>query len=252
MSIISKIQQEYQSLQPSQRKVADTVLEDPGKIAHLSISQTAMLSDTSVSAVLRFCKTIGYEGYKDFRYELLHSSQQERSRDEDVTSTITSCISEAVASLDSIDRKMLKQLCKDIIEAKHVVILGQYRSSLASEKLRMNLTDLGIPCYCADSPIAYEHMLNFIDHDTTVIVFSSLGYILNLQDFFQNLSASAENVWLVTQNQKSKMMKYISRVFLLPSVPNHGVFNSSHIILIAFADIVSAQMAEIRQSQSEN
>ena len=63
MNIIQKIIGYENELTDAERKVYRTVIDDPGVVTRFTISQIAMMSDTSVAAVLRFCKHLGFIGY---------------------------------------------------------------------------------------------------------------------------------------------------------------------------------------------
>lgn len=55
------------SLSPSEQKVALSVLEHPRKVVQNTITGLAQECDVSESTVVRFCKSIGLDGYKEFR-----------------------------------------------------------------------------------------------------------------------------------------------------------------------------------------
>ena len=65
-----KIKESYSGLTPSERKVASFVLQDPAKSVGLSIGELAELSGASKAAIIRFCKTLGFDGYRDFSIKI--------------------------------------------------------------------------------------------------------------------------------------------------------------------------------------
>lgn len=58
-------------LQPSTRRVAELVLNDPERAAGLTITQLAEEGRTSQSTIVRLCQEAGLDGYRQFRMELV-------------------------------------------------------------------------------------------------------------------------------------------------------------------------------------
>lgn len=65
-NILIKIRDMKDSLTPVERMVAEYILGNLEEIPHLSIKSLAQQSKTSDASVLRFCKTRGYDGYRNF------------------------------------------------------------------------------------------------------------------------------------------------------------------------------------------
>ena len=55
---------------PTERRIAKTILKDPVSASGMTISQLAEASETSVASVVRFCKSMGSPGYRNFRLSL--------------------------------------------------------------------------------------------------------------------------------------------------------------------------------------
>lgn len=53
------------SLTPKERKLASYILEYPAEAVNQSIEELARICDVSISSVVRFCKSLGYSGYKE-------------------------------------------------------------------------------------------------------------------------------------------------------------------------------------------
>lgn len=82
-----KIKEALIDLKPSEKKVADYILNNTDEIVSLSISELADRSQTSESAVVRLCKALHYNGYKDMKIDLaseLGSQKNEVSKYTDI------------------------------------------------------------------------------------------------------------------------------------------------------------------------
>ena len=112
IDIIQKIIGYENELTDAERKVYRTVIDDPGVVTRFTISQIAMMADTSVAAVLRFCKHLGFRGYKDFRSEIMIWQRQnsgKRVSETDTVSSLAHLYSEAIGALSALDRRELNQ-----------------------------------------------------------------------------------------------------------------------------------------------
>jgi RpiR family carbohydrate utilization transcriptional regulator len=58
------------SLAPAEQRVARLVLVDPRRFASLPVAQLAELAQVSKPTVVRFCRSLGYDGLADFKLKL--------------------------------------------------------------------------------------------------------------------------------------------------------------------------------------
>ena len=65
----------YNILRPSEKKVADYILNYCGKLEDLSMTLLAKEVAVSQPTVMRFVKAIGYNSFKEFKYELLKNQK---------------------------------------------------------------------------------------------------------------------------------------------------------------------------------
>ncbi len=71
--IISHMRETKGSLRPAERRVADAVLADVDFAVHASNSELAQRAEVSEPTVTRFCRTLGCEGVRDFKFKLAQS-----------------------------------------------------------------------------------------------------------------------------------------------------------------------------------
>jgi DNA-binding MurR/RpiR family transcriptional regulator len=60
-----RIRELMNSLTPKERKLASYILEYPAEAVNQSIEELARICGVSISSVVRFCKSLGYSGYKE-------------------------------------------------------------------------------------------------------------------------------------------------------------------------------------------
>ena len=71
--MLTRIEASLPSLAPAEQRVARLVLSDPRAFANLPISELAARSQVSKPTVVRFCRSVGYNGLSDFKLKLAGS-----------------------------------------------------------------------------------------------------------------------------------------------------------------------------------
>src|SRR4051812_50219354 len=66
-SLSARIRSCYEDLSPTDRRLADLMLEYPGDIASYSASELARLTSVSNAAVSRFVQRLGFRDYEEMR-----------------------------------------------------------------------------------------------------------------------------------------------------------------------------------------
>ena len=68
--MLDRIQASLSTLPAAEQRVAKLVLKDPRRFASLPVGDLAALSHVSKPTVLRFCRSMGYDGLTDFKLKL--------------------------------------------------------------------------------------------------------------------------------------------------------------------------------------
>ena len=82
-----KVKEAVNDLKPSEKKVANYILTYPQESIGLSIGELAERSGASKAAVKRYCKTLRFDGYREFSIKLAYDFSS-KSDDEDVYTDI--------------------------------------------------------------------------------------------------------------------------------------------------------------------
>ena len=64
--IFIKLRELKNTMTPVEQSIARYILENKEIVPQLSVKALALNSHTSDASVMRFCKTLGYHGYRDF------------------------------------------------------------------------------------------------------------------------------------------------------------------------------------------
>jgi RpiR family transcriptional regulator, carbohydrate utilization regulator len=71
--VLDRIKASLTSLAPAEQRVGKLVLADPRAFANLPVSELADRSHVSKPTVVRFCRSMGYDGLSDFKLKLAGS-----------------------------------------------------------------------------------------------------------------------------------------------------------------------------------
>lgn len=152
------------SLRPSERRVADLVLADPVAAVDLTITELAERCDTSVASVVRFCRTLGYSGYSDFRLTLASSVGREQvslgrfgvsdsdiSATDDAESVVAKLAFHEAHDIETtaagLDLAVLDAVASAIVTAPRTDIYGSASSGLTAADLQQKLHRIGLISY---------------------------------------------------------------------------------------------------------
>lgn len=137
---ILKIKEMYGSFNSTEKKIADYTLENLGDILHITIKDLAENCGVSQSAVVRFCKLLQFNGFKDFKIDIasdvLNSNRDNEEEDkytdikpgDDLKSIIENvCINNKKSiddTLSVLDYNEVKRAVDAVHKAKRIDFYG--------------------------------------------------------------------------------------------------------------------------------
>jgi len=71
--MLDRIRASIPALPPAEQRVAELVLADPRSFATLPVTELAVRANVSKPTVVRFCRSVGYDGLTDFKRKLAGS-----------------------------------------------------------------------------------------------------------------------------------------------------------------------------------
>ena len=158
-NIIDSIGSLYNSLTPSAKRIANYVTANPKLISKLSIAELSQEVNAGDATIIRFCRTLGFNGYQDFKLELAIEmsnvqSQPESILDTGVTpddtakiigkklkSTIDHVLSETINLLD-FDK--LEIVTEQIKSSNAIYFFGVGSSGISAESAKYKYMRIGL------------------------------------------------------------------------------------------------------------
>ncbi len=162
--VVRELRAALPGLRPSERRVAKFVLEDPAAAVGITISELAVLCETSGASVVRFCRSLGFSGYAEFRRELASSVGREQvtlgrfgvsdsniASDDDAHSVVAKIAFHEARAIEAtasaIDTDTLDAVAAAVAGAPRIDIYGVASSGLAALDLQQKLHRIGMTSF---------------------------------------------------------------------------------------------------------
>ena len=151
-----RVQGVLATLPPSEQRVAVCVLEHPRKVVQSTITDLARECEVSESTVVRFCKSLGLDGYKEFRIAIaqelgaivpeLASVEMGTAREvrELAQGVFSNNIRALEATLSSLDYEAVAQAIEALARARRVDFYGAGPSNVVAMDAYIKFMRIGL------------------------------------------------------------------------------------------------------------
>lgn len=164
-NVLLALRQALPGLSAAEAKVANAIIDNPSLVVDLTITDLAHACSTSQATVARFCQSLGYSGYREFRLEVASATSREQATRErfdlaDSEIDPTDSAQEVVAKIayqetlaieqtaKGLDFETLDQIVAALVTAPHIDIYGFGSSGLTAQDLQQKLYRIGLPAHC--------------------------------------------------------------------------------------------------------
>jgi DNA-binding MurR/RpiR family transcriptional regulator len=134
-SVVAHIRARMPALTTRGTRIGQAILDNPLEVIHLTVSDLAARTDTSVATVVRFCQDVGLRGFADLKIRLAAEAiPAERGLHEDVTpgdepatvltKVLTSTAGAVAAAADTVDPTAFARAVTLLRDARHLLCVG--------------------------------------------------------------------------------------------------------------------------------
>lgn len=182
-SIIARMRAELDGYTRGMRPVAETILRHPERVLCMSLVELADLSEVSEPTILRFCRQLGFSGYKDFKRrlseELAADSMSRRLSLADEEGSLRSMISWRREEFDShvatIEDEAFSQAIDILTRANDIVFWAMGASSCLARDAQETFEQAGIACSMALGTAGAPFDVESLGEGAVVVAFSREG-----------------------------------------------------------------------------
>jgi DNA-binding MurR/RpiR family transcriptional regulator len=251
-----RIRSAIESLKPSERAIADFVLENSERVVQMSISELAAEAGVGDSTVIRFCRAIDYKGYQEFKLRLAQDLVEpveyihEKIKFSDSVAQLAQKIFQTNRSAventqKSLDPEMVEVAASALAGARRIDIYGAGYSYFTALDAKLKFTRLGLLADAyGDSHLQAMAAATLTRQDVAIGV-SHSGSTKDVADALGLAHKSGATTIAVTNFSPSPLTK-VSDVVLLtasPESPLGGEVLTSRIAQLCVIDALSVAVA---------
>ncbi len=250
-NLIGDIQSRLDSLNKSERKVAEAILRDPSAATRYSIAALARAADVSEPTVNRFCRGFSATGFPDFKIRLAQSIAtgtpyvgQNVEPDDTVAEFTDKIMLSTIASLDkarqALDPKALAIAIDYLIQAKQINFFGMGGSAPVALDAQHKFFRFNIPVMSYDDALMQRMVAAGSTVGDVIVVISYTGRTVDTVEIARLARANGATVVGIT-NPDSPLAETCSVVLGVTAPEDIEVYMpmSSRIIHLAVIDILA-------------
>jgi len=204
-NVLLRLREVQPSLSSTERQIAQFILENPDETTTLTIRDLARRSFSSPSSVVRICRVIGFQGYKELRHaltlELATLGENGSHREKDITpqdslqEIVDKVTHKNIQSLLDTQRLLLldelEQCVELIANARTVLLFGIGSSLCVAKDTYLKFLRLDKPCVVnEDSHSQLLQARNATAQDVG-IVFSYSGQTMEMIQCIKEMKAQS-------------------------------------------------------------
>lgn len=257
-NILIKIREMKDSLTPVEKMVAEYVLQNLEEIPHLSIKSLAQLTKTSDASVLRFCKTMGYSGYRSFIVSISASlGSMEEQKDpytdiqpgDDLTVIISNTSRNNIKSIEDtmsvIDNHEVDRAVQVLRTCNRIVFFGIGASGLVGIDAEQKFSRINKMCHTYTDGHSQLTAATLLDKGDVAVFISNSGTTKEILEALEITKKSGATIIAITKYNKSELADKANIVLNIstPEVTIRSGAMGSRIAMLTIIDILFAGVA---------
>ena len=217
--LLGEIANQIPSFHASEVAIADAILANPELASGMNISQIADKSGTSVASVVRFCKTLGFKGYPEFRMALIGQLSRQIAQGTDLQLdggiTVDDSAAEVIRKIAYADSLAIKTTAErldvetfiktvDAWEAASTIgIIGFASSGYVAMDLQLKLNRLGKRSVAWSDLHTALTSISLLKKGDVLVAISHSGTTLDIIDVISEFKDKGITIVLITNALRS-------------------------------------------------
>jgi DNA-binding MurR/RpiR family transcriptional regulator len=258
--IITRLQLMSQDGTKSDRRLASLVLSDLDFASKAAISEIAARVGVSEPTVTRFCRNLGCEGLRDFKFYLAQAiaiggqylSPEPLSRDAREQRIATAITEAAISAIqrasENLDMTTLVAVAERLATSGNVLCIGSGGiSSMMATEMQNRMFRLGLPVLAQIDGQLQRMYAAVATSETTLVAFSVSGYARSVIEAVQVAQQYGATTVAITAPD-SALAKVADTVIHLQPLEDGNIYKptSSRYALLAIVDMIVTSVAETR------
>lgn len=257
---IGRIRHHYPMLSAAEKRIADYIMKNPAGLSTVTAVAIAEATHTSPATIIRFCRSIGFKGFIDFKQYL----RNEHSHN---TAWLNIDFNESIAvikektfgynrtsvdeTLAILDDEYLDQAVTLIDKASIIAIVSEGGSGSSARAAYDAFLQIGLQCTFLDDPIFQVLSIARLPKDSVVLIINHSGQSRNIIDAAKLAKGSNLTTIGFVGIVGSPLMKFID-IPLLTGISDHLFFSDSLAARICELYVVSTLHAILSMRRKDS
>lgn len=264
-NILLKLREIRSSLTPIEKVIADYILENTFDIPHMSVKELSRITKTSDASVMRFCKTLGYSGYRDFIVSIssaLGSRDDDRQnqytdiRPGDDLHTIIQNISlnnckSIEDTLKMLNEKDVEKTIKLLRSANRILFMGVGASGVVSVDAEQKFSRINKICHAYTEGHGMLTACTLLNAGDVALFISNSGDTRDILDSAEIAKKSGASIVAITKFSKNELAE-MADIVLYISTPEITMRSGAMGSRIAMLNIIDILYAGVASAEYEN
>jgi glucokinase len=211
-SILDRIRQTRADLTPAERRVADLVMSRPRSVLSDPIVEISRAADVSQPTVIRFCRSLGYDGLSDFKLRLAssltgtipvtHTQVTDSDSALELGAKVLGNTASAILQVrDQLNRKTIDSAIDLLLAARRIDFYAVGNYGIVAEDAQYKFLRFGVATTAHTEPRLQQMSANILGPEDVVVVISSTGRINELLLAVDIALARGAKVIAITSSQ---------------------------------------------------
>ena len=184
--LLDSIRTQLDSLSKSERKVALAVLDNPARTVGANITALAKSAQVSEPTVVRFCRTLGYDGWHEFKLKLaqglalaLPGLNDQPAQDDLAADLINKICSRSINSLldlrNNLRPEAIQKALDILSKSNKIEFYGQGTSGIVAADAQHKFFRSGVPTVAYADPAIHSIAAALMREGDAVVAISQRG-----------------------------------------------------------------------------
>jgi RpiR family transcriptional regulator, carbohydrate utilization regulator len=259
--LLSQVEAMREQLRPSERKLADYVLEAPREVLDLSMTDFAARAGVSQPTIARFCQALGFSGFREFKIRLAQSVAgdvptvyRDVRSDEPAAGVAAKVLDRTIGALISVRNSLSSDSVAAAIailsDARRIEFYGAGGSGIAALDMQHKFFRLGVPSVAYADPHTYTTSAALLGPGDVVVAISNTGRTKDILDACKSALNGGAKVIAITHGNSP--LARLASVGLFANVDEDtDIFSpmTSRVSHLAIGDILAVGLALARGPQ---
>ena len=218
--VLIRIRQYRAHASGAEHGALDFILENPEQAAQMNIHELAIASFSSSSTLVRLCRKLGFEGYRDFQKSLIYELANRKdvgkqlpdsSKVQTLSDIIDSVSARNIASIEDTSRLVEQTALAESVELLHkadrILFFGMGASYLVADDAFLKFMRVGKTCFCCEDVHSQYVLATNSDPHCVAVIISYSGMTDEMLHCAGALSANGTPIIAITKFETSPLAK---------------------------------------------